>query len=353
MRPRTKVLLLAAIIIAGLAFFCLRKPEPSHEGKSLSEWLQENKVVYNNGAEQLSEETKVALQKMGTNVIPYLVERIGRTNSSFKKEIYDFCKKHDLPDVDLSKVYEEQVRATTALKVFGGEARCAIPSLTALLNNEETAFSAACALVNIGPDAMPAMTNALSSTNRITLGAVSYSLRFAGTNAIQAFPALLANLTNTNPDTRMYSVRTLGYLRFEASKSLPRLTEAISDIVPSVRREAIHAIGKYNTNATYILPVLADLITNPDRLTQNAAIKSIKDIEGTNCFLRFTDWLASTNAEIRGAGVRALFDYASTNRNNQIALAALLQSTNENIRTGATNVLEKLDPGGRRRRRNP
>lgn len=347
------MLLLAAIIVAGLLFFWLHKSEPSYQGKSLSEWLKQDQE--NSGARnfELSVEATTALQKMGTNAIPYLVERIGRTNSSFKKEISDFSKKHDLPDVDLNKVYKEQFRATCALKVFGAEARGAIPSLTALLNNEETAISAAFALVNIGAEAMPALTNALSNTNRITVFAVCYSLRFIGTNAAQAIPILLVNLTNSNPDIRTHSVRALGSLRFAASISLPRLTETMSDTVPSVRRAAIQAIGEYNTNATYILPALVDLIRDPDPLIRSSVINSIKNIEGTNSFLRFIDWLASTNAETRGAGVQALYDYANTNRSSQLALVTLLQNTNENIRVQATNVLERLDPGGRRRRRTP
>ena len=350
---RTKMLLLAAIIIAGLLFFCLHKSEPTYQGKSLSKWLEQDREN-NNINFELSQETKSALEKMGTNVIPYLVKRIGRKNSTFKVELSTFLGKLGFSGLDLDKAYEEQYQAAIAFKVFGAEAKCAIPSLTAqLVSGEEFAEYAVYALVNIGAESMPTLTNALFSTNPFTVSVVASSLPELGTNAAQAIPALLINLTSTNPSIRASSIRAFGSIRSEPSTTLPRLIEAMSDPYPAARRSAIRAIGKYSTKATHILPALSDLISDPDPLTQSAVINSIKNIEGTNSFLRFIDWLASTNAETRGAGVQALYDYANTNRSSQLALATLLQSTNENIRAQATNVLERLDPGGRRRRRSP
>ena len=98
MKPRTKVLLLAAIIIAGLAFFCLWNSEPSYQGKSLSEWLGQEPVPSCCGEEmKLSEETKEALRIMGPNIVPYLVKKVGRKESGFRKSLVDFCSKHNLP----------------------------------------------------------------------------------------------------------------------------------------------------------------------------------------------------------------------------------------------------------------
>ena len=207
MKPRTKVLLLAAIIIAGLAFVCLRKSEPSYQGKSLNEWLRLGGVVEDDFApNKLSDEQTVALLKMGTNTIPYLVKQIGRKNSAFENELAAFIDKLGLnTHIDFDNNFKENLRAANAFQAFGAEARDAIPSLAALLKDQETAFPAAYALVNIGAEAMPALTNALLSTNLEIAGVVTMSLQQAGTNGVQAIPALLVNLTNGASFMRMAS----------------------------------------------------------------------------------------------------------------------------------------------------
>ena len=243
--------------------------------------------------------------------------------------------------------------AAYAFKVFGAEAKNAIPSLTTLLNDEETGEAAAVALTFIGTEAMPTLTNALSSTNLIMVRSVTSGLRVGGTNAVQAIPLLLINSTNADSKTRARSILVLGEIRFMPSTTLPRIIEALSDQDPFVRRTAIKAVGKYSANAAQALPKLVELTADPDPWTRYWAFTSIIQIEGVNGFPRYIDWLASFDTTIRVNANWYLKEFGRTNLTVRIALTNALESTNENIRIGATNVLERLDPGSRRGRRSP
>ncbi len=116
--------------------------EPVYHGRSLSEWLS-----YTNESE-VPEDTKKAVQAMGTNAIPALLARLEYRDPEF-----------DLDDD------EENIKAIAGFYALGETAAPALPRLDQLINGDHrniALFASICATF-VGTNAMPVLSRALTN----------------------------------------------------------------------------------------------------------------------------------------------------------------------------------------------
>ena len=120
--------------------------EPVHQGRPLGEWLRERQ---DDPSGELTTNAVAALQAMGTNAIPALLERL-----AYREPVFG------LPDFDAS------IEAVSALIYLREQARPALPALTGLMDSDDQqlALLAMMATLGTGADAAPCLMKGL--TNR-------------------------------------------------------------------------------------------------------------------------------------------------------------------------------------------
>ncbi len=125
--------------------------EPRYAGRRLSEWVSELWDESN-----VTPSSAQAIQTIGTNAIPWLLEEL-RANGSwperFNVAIYKL-KFIDYNRYRLSTPHERRVRAQVAFWILGTNAQPAVPELVRLVERVEYPFPVLHSLAGIGPVAV-------------------------------------------------------------------------------------------------------------------------------------------------------------------------------------------------------
>ncbi len=276
MRKLAKVAL--AVILFGLvcwiALLSGKPPEPSYQGKRLSQWLD----VYN--AATNMDDTKPAadaIRAMGTNCLPFLLAHIQRVHSPATRHlIYLLVVKQNLVSLPFYSIDPYQAVSIWAIKELGPIASPAIPQLTQMAGsaNGDLAWRAATSLVGIGSNSIEALESICHSTNKYTrVRAVEMLARIRaepdnflswgwGPDPLnhrrvmyvgllfgdQDFNQVGIMLRNRDPVVRQAAIETIGsYSAWPAyskdiAKTLPALKKCLSDEVPEVRAAATQTL---------------------------------------------------------------------------------------------------------------
>ncbi|MEI6779437.1 MAG: HEAT repeat domain-containing protein [Verrucomicrobiota bacterium] len=170
--------------------------EPSYQGKQLGEWLSMRRDGW-----ELATNAVQALQAMGTNVIPALLVRL-----AYKEPVFG------LDDYDVS------MSGATALMAMGGQAKAALPKLSALMDsdNGDLALRAMIATLGTGADAMPFLIKGLTNRFPTVRGeAVSFLMQFGAQypeEQKRAIPEMMKLLNDPDRDVRMSVTNELNEL---------------------------------------------------------------------------------------------------------------------------------------------
>jgi len=167
--------------------------EPSYQGKPLGEWLN----MRHDGWE-FETNAVLALQAMGTNVIPALLARL-----TYREPVFG------LDDYDVS------MSGATALIAMRERAKPALPELTALMDgdNGELALRAMIATLGTGADAMSCLMEGL--TNRfpsVRSEAANFLTQFGAQypeERKRAIPLMVGLLSDPDRDVRMNATNEL------------------------------------------------------------------------------------------------------------------------------------------------
>ncbi len=186
MKKRNRILLtgLVAVAVAGaitwLAF--PEPPEPVYQGKKLSIWLhpyQAGGMVEDPVDRQIWSDSDEAVRAIGTNAIPFLLQRLRATDSFFSRRLLQLAAKQRFIKIRLTPAWEFRCEAVIAFRVLGASASNAIPEMVDICNHtrsHEVMTHTMEALGNIGPPAVPAVTQFLTNKNR--------DIRSEATNAL-------------------------------------------------------------------------------------------------------------------------------------------------------------------------
>ena len=194
--------------------------EPKYEGYTLSYWI-------NPRGETVNAEAKTAIQSMGTKAVPYLVDWIGRSYSSYPNGNY--------PE-----------RALRGFEALGPVAKPAVPQLIKIIGQGDYPVRA---LLCIGPAAVPALAD-------------KYLETLAYTN-----PPMMnwRNPRYTTSPARIQEsiVQTFSQMGTNAEAALPVLIKGVNSKTPWTRAEAALALGNIGQNQPdMIIPVLINVLTN-------------------------------------------------------------------------------------------
>jgi len=166
MRKRVRVLIGALIIAMAIAIVCplLPRHEPVYKGRTLSSWLQ----MYNE-TESYQDLVPVdeAIRAIGTNALPQILFDLQRRESAVATALAHLAARHRWIRFPIYGENHYSAPALMALKSLGAEAKPIFPELQKLLENPQTAETAALGFFLIGPAAIPALEGTCRSTNVI------------------------------------------------------------------------------------------------------------------------------------------------------------------------------------------
>src|SRR6266478_5979213 len=178
---RKAVLILAGVLIVGLAVVFLPLSQPSHNGRSLESWVADFRLMGGPRHERARE----AVRCMGTNAIPKLIEMLRAEDPDWKLKLQDWTETWPLK-YHFQPASVKHWRAMVALEALGPEA---VPVLLQLqtgpvrpmpigtnfvlsvrnvvrtIQSEPESVLVEAAILQIGESAVPPLEAALSNKN--------------------------------------------------------------------------------------------------------------------------------------------------------------------------------------------
>jgi len=280
--PRISIPLACALVAAVALMYVSRDREPYHDGRSLSDWLEDLTDHSPEGEPELAEG---AIGQIGTNAIPFLV-RYGSDAPPLwwlkSGEALEASGAWLGCDWGAPWRRREARRdgALMALGILGNKAVSTIPELTQLMNSPgdyERAKLATYALGCIGPEALPPLMTVLTNPQSPMRGMAALNLSMLGTNARPAVPILIGYLQDPSELAACAAV-SLGRLQQEPRVVVPALVHALEDPRHEVREAALIALGEFGSQADSAVPALVKLLDNTDERLRQAATNVLSAI---------------------------------------------------------------------------
>jgi HEAT repeat protein len=174
---KKKILIpLIVFFVSSLACLVVMKvpPNPEYQGRNLSSWLADLDSLQ---PAVTREKGRLAVRAIGTDALPMLIGKI-REPETVIGALRRLSRFQDAMEITPQNV--NAWRAIYAFRALGPAAAPAIPALAELLEHESTSCISMLALVAIGRDAAPSLTNALHSTSSLVRSNAAYGLARLG-----------------------------------------------------------------------------------------------------------------------------------------------------------------------------
>lgn len=251
--------LTVALCLAGLILFSRR--EPAYQGKSLSEWAQQYGSNHWSRADRAAgQEAQFAIQQIGTNAIPILLELMRAKDSGVNKKLRTVLPRRWHDKLGL-RDRSGDVRRTGAhgLAALGTNASAAVPKLIDIATNhpeEDGRYIAVFALRTLESAAEPAIPFLIQClTNKVDIIRDDAAI---GLGAIRrqpeiVVPALLSYLefAKTSPGTFeiLDAIQSLSRFGPEAKAAVPAILALLDDSRPDVREHATNCLLRIDPEA--------------------------------------------------------------------------------------------------------
>jgi HEAT repeat protein len=305
---------MVALLPLTLLFITWARREPSHDGRTLSEWLSQPYDGRVSG-----EETARAVRAMGTRVLPTLLDWLKTRESRTKRVISALAGRQPLIQLRFESAEERRGIAVAGLYVLATNAAPAIPALAVLIEDTELGAAALNGLAAIGLPAWPELLAALTNSHREVRSAAANWLSHdpfvempgtmeallrllhdpeAGVQSAAVHtlvncgkypeliqPAFVALAADTNYPNRAAVVSALanstvdpriglkvfltamengdaGLARIATEEVIEPFITALDDTEPAVRAKAASTLGRFPQQTARILPLLHARLTN-------------------------------------------------------------------------------------------
>ena len=281
MMKTQQVIVALAVVTSALVLYWLWPKPPSYQGKTLGEWLKslDNHPIQFLELEPMPNQPAVdAFRAIGSNAIPGLRAELEAKDSKLKKILTQWLEKQSLIKVQLTPAEVRYSRAVGACEALGPVAKMLIPELSAVLNSGYDPAREAHALAAIGPEALPALTNAFGSPNERVRRRAASAFRLVRYDAQAAIPALVQCLDDEDPSVKGEAAMALGHIGKKADLVVPILVRNLDDTNSTVRFLTADALGFFGEQAKSAVPTLLRKM-NGDPMVQPWAEEAIKKID--------------------------------------------------------------------------
>ena len=247
--------------------------EPEYHGRKLTRWLDDlddhSPIKQTNAI--------VAIRQMGTNAVPFLVQMLRARDSRFRTRCIDLLERQHWIDFHFHYAYQKHSIAFLALAYLGPDAKAAIPDVAGSLKTGQDGLMAPLVLSRIGRPAVPALEDALTSSNVYARqGAIDGLARLADPSSI---PNLLAALKDPNWLIRFSTAMALRRFSDQASVVVPALTNSLDDPDYRVQVEAARTLGSFGADARPAFRKLLQMVRSTNSQVSESAANALKDID--------------------------------------------------------------------------
>ena len=297
------------------------------------------------------EEARAALQAMGSNAVPLLLEKFQakeslsyRTRSWLGTNLPASVGSRFTRGLKPTLVNSDRSIAAYAFTAVGTNAAAAVPAfLTAMHDPElQILWDSASALVAIGEPAVPGLIPLLDDPNFRVRHAAAFALGQIGPPALAAVPALLRRLTDRVPEVRASTLYTLSRIGPRAG---PAVLKVVQESRGEIRCAAAKALVAVHPRGQLSLPVLVEMARDRDAPARAAAIEALALLRmaHTNAMAVYVAGLDDADAGVRLAATKALGEVAWKSNAAAPALTALQEKdADEAVRIAAAQSLEKI-----------
>ena len=271
------------ILAAGTSSFLfqtLQRPPLIYKGVSLDRWIE---ITDGTGDMQKS------LAEIGPGAIAYLTRALEKQDSLFKKAWLAIWKR--LPRQLQMKFFAHRpVSAGTArnnalwgLRLFGPEARIAVPQLVKIFNKETNMWTyalASHALAEAGqdsPEAQAILLEALHDKDRFRRSQAAGALWEAGWKSKSAVPLLMKELKEA--EKPIMELLALGEIGPEAEEALPLVIKALKN--QELRGNALTALKGIGAADADAVPVLLEIFDSGSKQLSPQAIEVLLNMGPT------------------------------------------------------------------------
>jgi HEAT repeats len=308
---------LAVLLALGVAGLVVRRPavpQPTYEGKTVSNWA----FALNYAGTQRQAEK--AILTLGSNAVPSLVQLLRAPDPILAKPIQAlgrcFPSRFSRGLYRLTDPFAAaagRAAAARSLRVLGPRARAALPALTdALFDDPIVSWNAALTLAQFGEAGLTALTRALPRSPPANAGGICYALGTQGPSASNAVPTLAAimetapppvaesagkalgaigrvavprlreTLEHGNTPARVLAVNALAIAGPPARTALPKLMRMAAEDEPPVRAAVVAALPRIRPTGTGLSGVLSNALRDPDRQVRSKAAQAPQNLPQPN-----------------------------------------------------------------------
>lgn len=339
---------LAGVLLLTFGWFVLRPREPSYQGRTLTEWLDNLREYPFPEADM---DAVNAIHHIGSNAVPTLLAFAeAPSDSSLKKSLIKWTRESPSISLPLSSQYDKHELAATGFRVLGSAGQSAVPELRRLLKNDDESvrtIAAAC-LGWIGPVAQSAVPDLIkefdrekSSTNQVYVAA--WALGLIGPSAQEAIPSLNSGLTN-NVSCRISSQAAL--INLHATPIFP-LVEQLKDTTNATQwYYAMMVVKECGTNALPAVPVFISALNCTNGNIQSLSLWALGWLhqKPEACIPALLPFLASKQDYLREGAINSLHRFGKDAKPAVPALLRCLTDETYAVRTLTTNALDDIDP---------
>jgi HEAT repeat protein len=251
------------VVLLGIGLYLQRPRQREFQGRTVNDWLED---LDKTQPAETQERAKAAFRQMGTNSLPELLEILRSWDTGARTRQMASASRQSM------------IRQERALLAFDAIGAQAVPALTPLLSGDN-ALAAARALSHAGPEAVSALSQALTNATTKVRQTVELGLDSAAEKGAVFVPILVGNLKDKDDLVRAHAAVALGRLNQDPARSVPALAESLHDTNVEVRLFAAEALGQFGPRAASAIPAMLQASKNQENRVYRAIFSSLKQID--------------------------------------------------------------------------
>jgi hypothetical protein len=288
------LIVLLVVFAACIGFYTLTPHEPSYKGRSLSYWLRQiddgerqnglNWQAWTTNGSEAAVKAREAIRQMGTNSIPFLLQRLTNQDPGLKNKVLTILGKQRWIKFPAPETNATHRAAALAFDALGPAAKDAASNLVAVLirpqigAEDDSPKCATIALAAIDPKGTALFplvrSNGWEGTCAIW-GLASHHIKLPP----EVIQSLINSVTNKNNADGAISAWALGESGQDAEHVIPALIQGFHSKDLGTRWGSAYGLGLWGTNATSAIPVLSEGLKDPDSTIRNYAKEALKKID--------------------------------------------------------------------------